>query len=128
MKFSLATIVLGLAAFSSAAILDTEGIRNAERDAVIVSRQNAGRPVPNGTCCVANTSLKQDACNVNGAAGRCVPGGQACGSRLSCVAQANLACDNNVIERGKSLCRAKVGNGFQDGARVIQNLNQAKVN
>ena len=37
--------------------------------------QNAGRPVPNGSCCVANTSLKQDVCNVNGQTGRCVPSG-----------------------------------------------------
>ena len=35
--------------------------------------QNNGRPVPNGGCCVANTSLKQDVCNVNGQTGRCVP-------------------------------------------------------
>lgn len=34
---------------------------------------NANRPVPNGACCVANTSLKQDVCNVNGQSGRCVP-------------------------------------------------------
>jgi hypothetical protein len=47
---------------------------------------------------------------------------------LSCVAQADLGCDNNIIERGKSLCRAKVAGGFQDGATVIQNLSQAKVN
>jgi hypothetical protein len=37
--------------------------------------QNAGRPVANGACCVANTSLKQDVCNVNGQTGRCVPSG-----------------------------------------------------
>lgn len=35
--------------------------------------QNDNRPVPNGACCVANTSLKQDVCNVNGQTGRCVP-------------------------------------------------------
>jgi len=78
MKFSIATIVLGFAAFSSAAITDTEGIRNAPRDSVILGRQNAGRPVPQGTCCVANTSVKQDTCQSNGGAGRCVPGGEAC--------------------------------------------------
>ena len=33
----------------------------------------ANRPVPTGSCCVANTSLKQDVCNVNGQSGRCVP-------------------------------------------------------
>jgi hypothetical protein len=35
--------------------------------------QNANRPVPNGACCVAATSLKQDVCFVNGQSGRCVP-------------------------------------------------------
>lgn len=35
--------------------------------------QNDNRPVPTGACCVANTSLKQDVCNVNGQTGRCVP-------------------------------------------------------
>ncbi|KXJ87657.1 hypothetical protein Micbo1qcDRAFT_197658 [Microdochium bolleyi] len=132
MQFSLATIVLGFVALSSAAILDTEGIRNAERDLVDVAdihaRQNAGRPVPNGTCCVANTSVKQDSCTVNGQQGRCVPGGQDCGSRLSCVAQVNLTC-NNTVERGKNLCRAKAAGGkLVDGARTIDNLGQAKVN
>ena len=43
--------------------------------AAIPSPQNAGRPVPTGSCCVANTSLKQDVCNVNGQSGRCVPSG-----------------------------------------------------
>lgn len=60
MKFSLATLVFGLVAMSSAI------------------PQNQNRPVPNGQCCVANTSLKQDACNVNGQRGRCVPGGNNC--------------------------------------------------
>jgi hypothetical protein len=58
MKFTIAA-VLSLATFAMAA----------------PSPQNAGRPVPNGTCCVANTSLKQDVCNVNGQSGRCVPSG-----------------------------------------------------
>jgi len=35
--------------------------------------QNDNRPVATGACCVANTSLKQDVCNVNGSTGRCVP-------------------------------------------------------
>lgn len=35
--------------------------------------QNDNRPVATGACCVANTSLKQDVCNVNGVTGRCVP-------------------------------------------------------
>jgi len=70
MKFSLATIVLGLAALAAAA---------PEEPAHLMARQNQGRPVPRGTCCVANTSLKQDACiAANGQAGRCVPGGNNC--------------------------------------------------
>lgn len=42
---------------------------------VLAARQNANRPVPTGACCVSNTSLKQDVCNVNGQTGRCVPAG-----------------------------------------------------
>ncbi|KAL5328932.1 hypothetical protein ACEPPN_002441 [Leptodophora sp. 'Broadleaf-Isolate-01'] len=96
---------------------------------VIVERQNGGRVVPTGACCVANTSVKQDTCTTaTGAAGRCVPGGNACGGSLSCVATANLECDAAIIERGKSLCRTKVAGGFIDGANVITSLSQAKVN
>ncbi|KAI8631760.1 hypothetical protein F5Y19DRAFT_462981 [Xylariaceae sp. FL1651] len=130
MHFSFTTIVIGLAAVASASVLDTEGVRHAPRDSVL-SRAggNAGRPTPSGACCVANTSLKQDACTAtDGTAGRCVPGGNNCGGALSCVAQANLACDSAIIERGKSLCRAKAGNGFIDGAKIITSLSQAKVN
>lgn len=48
---------------------------------------------------------------------------------LDCVAQSNLVCDNNVQERGNTLCRAKTGNGgIIDGTKIIQNLGQAKVN
>jgi hypothetical protein len=69
MQLSLTTLVLGLAAFASAL----------PQDGTLVARQNQGRPVPNGTCCVANTNLKQDACTAaNGQAGRCVPGGNNC--------------------------------------------------
>lgn len=50
------------------------------------------------------------------------------GSTLSCVAQADLACDAAIIERGKSLCRAKTNGGFIDGNNVITSLSQAKVN
>ncbi|KAF5979487.1 hypothetical protein FCOIX_5315 [Fusarium coicis] len=132
MQFSITAIVLGLAAVASAGIVDTEGVRNAPRSAVLITRQNGqngGRPVPSGECCVANTSLKQDACTASdGQGGRCVPGGNNCGGRLSCVAQANLQCDANVIERGKDLCRAKAANGLFDGGNIIQNLSQAKVN
>lgn len=63
MKFSLTTVVLGLAALGAAI------------------PQNQNRPVPRGTCCVANTSLKQDICfTASGAQGRCVPGGANCKS------------------------------------------------
>lgn len=62
-QFSLATLVLGLAAVASA----------------LPQGQNANRPVPSGNCCVPNTNLKQDACTAaNGQAGRCVPGGNNC--------------------------------------------------
>ncbi|KAF2641002.1 hypothetical protein P280DRAFT_489505 [Massarina eburnea CBS 473.64] len=68
--------------------------------------QNAGRPVPSGACCTANTSLKQDVCTLNGASGRCVPSGSAnCGGTLTCVADADLTCDANTLERGRPLCR-----------------------
>jgi len=50
------------------------------------------------------------------------------GSTLSCVAQADLACDAAIIERGKSLCRAKTNGGFIDGGSVITSLSQANVN
>lgn len=118
--------------------------------AVVLPRtpQNQNRPVPSGECCVANTSLKQDTCTAsNGETGRCVPGGNACessltpispdmsltiplgGGSLSCVAQSNLQCDDSVIERGNSLCRAIAGNGgLFDGANIINDLAQATVN
>jgi len=66
MQFSIATLVLALGTIAAASPL-------------IEMRQNAGRPVPNGQCCVANTSVKQDTCTAaGGAAGRCVPGGNNC--------------------------------------------------
>ena len=73
MKF-FTPILLALAAVSSA-------MPAAENPAVpaIAARQNQNRPVPNGSCCVANTSLKQDNCvAANGQAGRCLPGGNPC--------------------------------------------------
>lgn len=70
MQFSLGAILLALAASASAVSLEQPGL---------VVRQNQNRPVPRGTCCVANTSLKQDACvAANGQQGRCVPGGNNC--------------------------------------------------
>lgn len=65
MQFSVTALLLALSALSTAS--------------VITERQNGGRVVPTGACCVANTSLKQDACTTDaGAAGRCVPGGNPC--------------------------------------------------
>jgi hypothetical protein len=124
MQFSIATIILGFAALAAAApSAPASGFK-------VVARQNQNRPVPQGSCCVANTSLKQDACTaVNGAAGRCVPGGNDCGGSLSCVPQEQLQCDENVIERGNSLCRAIASfGGLFDGANIIQDLSQATVN
>jgi len=138
MQLSLTTLFLAAAGFVSAAPQDTS---------VIMARQNQGRPVPNGQCCVANTSVKQDICTAsNGQQGRCVPGGNNCtcspmisaivprltlhpgGAALSCVADSNLTC-NNVSERNRNLCRANAGNGgLFDGANIIQNLGQASVN
>ncbi|KAK3216354.1 hypothetical protein GRF29_8g3056270 [Pseudopithomyces chartarum] len=115
MQFSIVAVLLGLSAFAAATPMP----------------QNGGRPVANGQCCVPNTSLKQDACNSPNGPGRCVPGGGGanCNGALDCVAQSNLVCDNNVQERGNTLCRAKTGNGgIIDGTKIIQNLGQAKVN
>ncbi|EPE33748.1 hypothetical protein GLAREA_06761 [Glarea lozoyensis ATCC 20868] len=121
MQFAIASIILGFAAIASAGVAG---------DASIFARQNAGRPVPSGNCCVAATSVKQDTCTAtNGQTGKCVPGGAgACNGALNCVADSGLTCDASIIERGKPLCRAKVANGLQDGAKVITSLSQAKVN
>lgn len=59
MKFTISALILALAS-SALASPTPQGV-------------NANRPVPAGACCVANTSLKQDVCNVNGQSGRCVP-------------------------------------------------------
>ncbi|KAF2631352.1 hypothetical protein BU25DRAFT_384556 [Macroventuria anomochaeta] len=70
------------------------------------SAQNAGRPVATGSCCVANTSLKQDVCNINGQSGRCVPSAaNNCGGQLTCIEDNRLQCDANTLERGRPLCR-----------------------
>ncbi|KAK8101141.1 uncharacterized protein PG998_007452 [Apiospora kogelbergensis] len=124
MQFSFTAVLFGLVAVSSAAIADVEGVRNVAREE-LETRQAA-----NGACCIANKSLKQDACTVNGAAGKCVPGGPAqCNGALNCVANNQLKCDNNVKERSGVLCRFALPNGkIQDGAKQITNLNQAKVN
>ncbi|KAH3977302.1 hypothetical protein HBI64_187650 [Parastagonospora nodorum] len=124
MQFSITAVLFGLVAISSAAIADVEGVYNVAR-ADLETRQAA-----NGACCIPNQSLKQDACTVNGAAGKCVPGGPAaCNGGLNCVANNQLVCDNNVPERSGVLCRFQAANGqIQDGAKQITNLAQAKVN
>ena len=120
MHMSLTTVLFGLVALAAAMPGEP-----------LMARQNQGRPVPSGNCCVPSTSLKQDSCKAqNGAAGKCVPGGQGnCNGALNCVAQANLVCDNKVKERNGVLCRAKAANNkIIDGAKLIDNLSQAKVN
>ncbi|KAK7186894.1 hypothetical protein DPSP01_007082 [Paraphaeosphaeria sporulosa] len=116
MQFSITALLFGLVAISSAASVGVSSI-----DA---------RQAANGACCIANKSLKQDACTVNGAAGKCVPGGPAqCGGALNCVANNQLTCDNAVPERSGVLCRFQLPNGkIQDGAKQITSLSQAKVN
>ncbi|KAF2994153.1 hypothetical protein E8E13_000234 [Curvularia kusanoi] len=124
MQFSITAVLFGLVAFSAAAVTDVEGVYSVAR-AELETRQAA-----NGACCLPNKSLKQDACTVNGAAGKCVPGGPAaCNGALNCVANNQLTCDNNVKERSGVLCRFQLPNGkIQDGAKQITSLSQAKVN
>ncbi|KAE8863789.1 hypothetical protein PTNB73_06996 [Pyrenophora teres f. teres] len=124
MQFSITAVLFGLVAISSAAITDVEGVRNTPRSEL------ENRQAANGACCIANQSLKQDACTVNGAAGKCVPGGPAqCNGALNCVANDQLVCDNDVPERSGVLCRFQAANGkIQDGAAQIDSLAQAKVN
>ncbi|CAI6333073.1 unnamed protein product [Periconia digitata] len=124
MQFSITALLFGFAAVSSAAVTDVEGVYGVSRS-VLETRQAA-----NGACCIPNQSLKQDACTVNGAAGKCVPGGPAaCNGALNCVANNQLTCDNSVTERSGVLCRFQLPNGkIQDGAQQINSLSQAKVN
>ncbi|KAF2851957.1 hypothetical protein T440DRAFT_447411 [Plenodomus tracheiphilus IPT5] len=94
MQFTTATIILFLSALTAA----------------MPSPQNDNRPVPNGACCVANASLKQDVCNVNGQTGRCVPDNiNNCGAQLTCIEDSRLTCDANTLERGRPLCRRTPG-------------------
>jgi len=74
MKFSVSTLFAFVATVSAVAI-EAPGMSAVRREVLLLERQgvNADRPVPTGACCVANTSLKEDVCSVNGAAGRCVP-------------------------------------------------------
>ncbi|EJT76485.1 hypothetical protein GGTG_06404 [Gaeumannomyces tritici R3-111a-1] len=109
MKFTLAS-VLALVAVVSAATVETPEQGVERREVRLMERQgaNANRPVPNGACCVANTSLKQDVCRVNGQNGRCVPAGvNNCGTRLTCIEDNRLTCNAAVLERGRPLCRLR---------------------
>lgn len=71
MRFSITAALFGIVAITSAAIADVEGVYNVARSEL------DARQAANGACCIPNRSLKQDACTVNGAAGKCVPGGPA---------------------------------------------------
>ncbi|KAF5854330.1 hypothetical protein GGP41_007113 [Bipolaris sorokiniana] len=94
MQFTTSAIILALSALAAA----------------MPQGANANRPVPNGACCVANTSLKQDVCNVNGQTGRCVPDSvNNCGAQLTCIEDSRLTCDPNTLERGRPLCRRTPG-------------------
>ncbi|TLS30773.1 hypothetical protein PpBr36_02544 [Pyricularia pennisetigena] len=117
MQFSFATVIFGLAALAAAT--------PAAPSSQLAARQNSAT----GTCCIPNRSLKQEICTTEtGEAAKCVPGGNACGSALSCVGNSRLACDNTISERSGKLCRTKVNGGFLDGARVVKNLRDSKVN
>ncbi|KAK1538229.1 hypothetical protein CPAR01_08342 [Colletotrichum paranaense] len=114
MKFTVQTALFALtmAIGASAAAVEDPTSAAARRDVLLMERQgaNANRPVPNGACCVANTSLKQDVCNVNGQNGRCVPDSiNNCGSSLTCIEDSRLDCDPNTLERGRPLCRRRQG-------------------
>ncbi|OLN84937.1 hypothetical protein CCHL11_04037 [Colletotrichum chlorophyti] len=114
MKFPIQAAIVALAAAltANAAAIEDPASAAIRRDVLLLERQgaNANRPVPSGSCCVANTSLKQDVCNVNGQTGRCVPAGvNNCGARLTCIEDNRLACDPNTLERGRPLCRLRQG-------------------
>ncbi|GJC81918.1 hypothetical protein ColLi_04756 [Colletotrichum liriopes] len=114
MKFTLQSAVLALtfALQASAAAVEDPSMAAVRRNTLLMERQgaNANRPVPNGACCVANTSLKQDVCNVNGQTGRCVPDSiNNCGAQLTCIEDSRLDCDPNTLERGRPLCRRRQG-------------------
>ncbi|KAI6381331.1 hypothetical protein MCOR25_001263 [Pyricularia grisea] len=112
MKFSIASTFVTLLAVASAATVETPEQSLDRRAVLLMERQgaNANRPVPEGSCCVANTSLKQDVCRVNGQSGRCVPSGSAnCGERLTCIQDSALTCDPNRQERGRPFCRPTNG-------------------
>ncbi|KAL5611863.1 hypothetical protein BROUX41_000563 [Berkeleyomyces rouxiae] len=112
MHFSISTAFISLLALTNAAALERPGAAVSPRSPDLEPRQgaNANRPVPTGACCVANTSLKQDVCSVNGQSGRCVPASvNNCGSSLTCIEDNRLTCDATVLERGRPLCRLAQG-------------------
>ncbi|TDZ34633.1 hypothetical protein C8035_v010351 [Colletotrichum spinosum] len=113
MKFSIqAAALLVLAATVHAVAVENPASAVVRRNTLLLERQgaNENRPIPNGACCVANTSLKQDVCNVNGQTGRCVPDNiNNCGAQLTCIEDSRLNCDPNTLERGRPLCRRKPG-------------------
>ncbi|PHH50980.1 hypothetical protein CFIMG_004435RAa [Ceratocystis fimbriata CBS 114723] len=114
MHLSLRTAFVSLLTLANAASLERPGAAINRRSPAIEARQsqgvNANRPVPTGACCVANTSLKQDVCSVNGQSGRCVPASvNNCGSVLTCIEDNRLTCDPQVLERGRPLCRLANG-------------------
>ncbi|KAL0943738.1 uncharacterized protein CTRU02_201625 [Colletotrichum truncatum] len=114
MKFSIQTALLAIVAATgvSAAAVEDPAMAAVRRNTILMERQgaNANRPVPNGACCVANTSLKQDVCNVNGQTGRCVPDSvNNCGARLTCIEDNRLTCDATQQERGRPFCRRTPG-------------------
>ncbi|KAK8112184.1 uncharacterized protein PG998_008641 [Apiospora kogelbergensis] len=116
MQLHLAALLLSVAGLGSAGVADLEGVRHAARqDYVGGSLDCAAYGGANGGANGGPTAATG-------------PSPRASGGTLSCVAQSNLGCTNTIQERGKNLCRARVGNNrYQDGTRVITNLNQAQI-
>ncbi|KAK3349132.1 hypothetical protein B0T25DRAFT_547312 [Lasiosphaeria hispida] len=109
MKLTLA-ILLPLLSFASAVAIEEPGMTAIRREVLLLERQNAnaGRPVSNGACCLGGVSKKQDVCNVNGVQGKCVPANTAnCNAALTCIQDAKLTCNANVLENGRALCRLR---------------------
>ncbi|KAI0471029.1 hypothetical protein GGR56DRAFT_678307 [Xylariaceae sp. FL0804] len=97
MQFTLATLLVALAASANAAAIE--------------SRQNDGRPNSFGACCAAGQSLKEDFCtDASGQSGLCVPADTAgCDAALTCIAMDLLTCDDNTLENGRPTCRLSSG-------------------
>jgi len=108
MQFSITALLFGLVAVSSAAIADVENVRNTPRS-VLENRQAA-----NGACCIPEQSLKQDACTVNGAAGKCVPGGPAACTYIrdpNTLRPRRVLFRERVYERERHILTQTTGNG-----------------